>query len=167
MYTNPLDEIRIASPCKSDWHQMFGDDRRRFCAECKLNVYNLSGMTREEATTLLLSAEGRMCVRFFRRSDGTVLTQDCPVGWKAIKKRASRITVALASSVVAFFTGVFSLRAVEAVVSSMPMGEVAPPVFEKPVDSHVAGETERLVEREGEAVLGTREAFQGKYIQGG
>ena len=59
---------------------MYGDDRRRFCSQCKLNVYNLSGMTRDEAEQLVMNSEGRLCVRFFRRKDGTVLTQDCPAG---------------------------------------------------------------------------------------
>jgi len=76
-----LDSISIASPCSADWNQMEGDARRRFCASCKLHVHDLSGMTAAEATALLRTAgQGRVCVRLFRRADGTVLTRDCPVG---------------------------------------------------------------------------------------
>src|SRR5262245_11754447 len=76
-----LDGISIASPCTADWNQMTGDARRRFCAQCKLHVHDLSGMTAAEATSLLSNAAGgRVCVRLFRRADGTVLTRDCPVG---------------------------------------------------------------------------------------
>jgi hypothetical protein len=33
-----------------------------------------------------------MCARFYRRTDGTVLTQDCPVGLRALGRRlATRI----------------------------------------------------------------------------
>lgn len=60
---------------------MSGDDRVRFCSDCKLNVYNLAGMTRREATELITLQEGRLCVRFFRRKDGTLVTRDCPVRW--------------------------------------------------------------------------------------
>jgi hypothetical protein len=60
---------------------MHGDDRVRFCGDCKLNVYNLSWMTRLEATELIEQNEGRHCVRFFRRKDGTFVTRDCPVRW--------------------------------------------------------------------------------------
>jgi hypothetical protein len=123
-----FDDIRIASPCKSDWDQMYGDDRRRFCAECKLNVYNLSGMTRDEAERLVMNSEGRLCVRFFRRKDGTILTQDCPVGWKAVKKRATRVAVAFSSILAGFLAGVFSLRAVDATISAIPIGDVEQPV---------------------------------------
>ena len=140
MFTNSLDDIRVASPCSSDWNQMYGDDRRRFCAECKLNVYNLSGMTRDEAEALVMNSEGRLCVRFFRRKDGTILTEDCPVGWKAVKKRASRIAVAVSSIVAGFLTGAFSLRAVDSAISMMPIGDVPSPVVEKPSANWIMGE---------------------------
>jgi hypothetical protein len=126
MFTNPLDKIRVASPCKAGWDQMFGDERRRFCGECRMNVYNLSEMTRTEAESLLIRSEGRLCVRFYRRRDGTVITRDCPVGWKAVKKRVSRMAVALSSLLATFFAGVFSLRGVESIVSALPIGDVPP-----------------------------------------
>jgi hypothetical protein len=124
MFDSPLDRIRIASPCKSDWNQMYGDDRRRFCSECKLNVHNLSGMTRNEAETLLMNSDGSLCVRFYRRRDGTVLTQDCPVGWKALKRKASRTAVAACSLIAGVFAGLFSVRGAESALTLLPMGDV-------------------------------------------
>src|SRR5262245_25497420 len=53
-----LDNIRVATPCTADWSQMTGDDRTRHCGECSKNVYNLSGMTREEAEALLIASPG-------------------------------------------------------------------------------------------------------------
>lgn len=106
-FDSPLDNIHIASPCPADWDQMYGDDRKRFCGDCKLNVYNLSGMTRDEAEALIINAEGRLCVRFYRRADGSVITQDCPVGWARVKQRARMVATAAASLVMALFTGVF------------------------------------------------------------
>jgi len=105
-FNSPLNNIRIASPCKADWDAMYGDDRKRFCSQCKLNVYNLSGMTRDEAEQMIMNAEGRLCVRFYRRADGTVLTQNCPVGWARVKQRTRAAFVAMASLFVALFTGV-------------------------------------------------------------
>lgn len=96
-FTNPLSNIKIASPCSADWNEMVGDERRRFCGECKLNVYNLSGMSQREAENLLLNSEGRLCVRFYKRADGTILTKDCPVGWQVIRQRVSKIATAFAS----------------------------------------------------------------------
>ena len=96
-FTNPLDNIKIASPCSQDWDAMIGDNRKRFCGECNLNVYNLSGMNKTEAEQLLMNAEGRLCVRFYKRADGTILTQDCPVGWAAFKRRVSKTAAAFAS----------------------------------------------------------------------
>jgi hypothetical protein len=87
--TSLLDRVVIASPCSADWHSMTGDDKRRFCAQCRLHVHDLSAMTGAEAERLLRRAgEGRVCVRLFRRADGTVLTKDCPVGFRARVRRA-------------------------------------------------------------------------------
>ena len=105
-FNNPLDNVQIASPCSADWDEMYGDARKRFCVDCKLNVYNLSGMTRNEAETLIMNAQGRLCVRFYRRTDGTVLTQDCPVGWARVKQRTRVYATAVASLLMALFTGV-------------------------------------------------------------
>jgi len=102
-FDNPLNNLKVASPCSQDWNAMLGDNRKRYCGECKLNVYNLSGMTRAEAENLILSAEGRLCVRFYTRADGSVLTQDCPVGWARVKQRAKTYVTAFASLIFSFF----------------------------------------------------------------
>jgi hypothetical protein len=95
-----LDRIRIATPCPVSWDQMTGDNRVRFCDSCQLNVYNISELTQGEAVKLLLSTEGRLCARIYRRSDGTVLTKDCPVGLHALRLRLSKKTAALFAAVV-------------------------------------------------------------------
>jgi len=102
-FDNPLNNLKVASPCSQDWNAMLGDSRKRYCGECKLNVYNLSGMTRAEAENLVMSAEGRLCVRFYQRPDGSVLTQDCPVGWAKVKQRTKAYVTALASLIFSFF----------------------------------------------------------------
>src|SRR5262249_45707178 len=81
-----LDQIEIASPCSAAWTEMEGDDRVRFCRQCHKNVFNLSAMSRSEAETLIQGMEGVPCVRLYRREDGTVLTDDCPVGARRAKK---------------------------------------------------------------------------------
>ena len=80
MKSNPLDHIKIASPCPADWDEMRGDQRRRFCTHCQLCVYNLSEMSQREGENLLFDSEGRSWVRLDRLEDGTVITQNCPVG---------------------------------------------------------------------------------------
>lgn len=112
-FTNALDNIKIASPCPADWNEMRGDDRKRFCSECKLNVYNLSDMTVTEAESFLINSEGRVCINYYRRKDGTVLTKDCPVGWQLLKKRVSRVTTAVFASMFGIFTGLFAFQQFE------------------------------------------------------
>ena len=108
-FDSPLNNIKIASPCSANWNEMYGDDRKRFCGDCKLNVYNLSGLTKDEAESLVTNAEGRLCVRYFQRADGTVLTADCPVGWAKVKQRTRVYATAVASMLIALFSGVLSV----------------------------------------------------------
>jgi hypothetical protein len=88
-FKNPLNHVRVAAPCPADWDQMIGDERVRFCGQCSLNVFNLSSMTRSDAESLIARTEGRLCVRFYRRSDGSIITKDCPVGLRAIRRRVA------------------------------------------------------------------------------
>jgi hypothetical protein len=104
-FNSPLERVRVAAPCTADWDSMLGDERVRFCRHCELNVYNLSGMSKREAERVVAGAEGRLCVRFYRRADGSVLTQNCPVGLRALKRRVSRVANAVASAAVGFFAG--------------------------------------------------------------
>lgn len=123
-FTNPLNNVSVASPCSQDWNQMIGNERKRYCGDCKLNVYNLSGMTRAEAENLIVNTEGRLCVRFYRRADGSVLTKDCPVGWQAIKRRVSRMAVAVFSLLVGLITGLGFAAAFQTKKTRFLMGEV-------------------------------------------
>jgi len=99
-----INSLRVASPCPASWDDMTGDERTRACGLCKLNVYNLSAMTANEVETLITGSKGRLCIRLYRRADGTVITQDCPVGIRALQKRVTRIAVAAFASVLGLFS---------------------------------------------------------------
>jgi len=92
-----LSNLRVASPCVARWSDMTGDDRVRFCGQCQKNVYNLSGMTSDEAVALINAHDGQLCARFYQRSDGRVLTTDCPVGAARIGRRLKRLVMAAAA----------------------------------------------------------------------
>jgi hypothetical protein len=93
-----LDEICISSPCFARWETMAGDDRSRFCGQCQKHVYNFSTMSRAEAEQLIREKEGRLCGRFYRRIDGTILTTDCP----SKHSRSRRQITKLGGAVIAF-----------------------------------------------------------------
>ena len=108
-----LPNIRVASPCTADWKAMTPVDnegeRVRHCGSCDKNVYNLSQMTRDEAEALILAKEGRLCVRYFQRKDGTILLKDCTVGASNGRKR--RLIAAGAAALLAGGVGAaFALR---------------------------------------------------------
>ena len=126
-YTNPLEQVRVAAPCPADWNRMVGDERMRYCDRCSLHVYNLSGMTRREAEALVTSSEGRLCVRFYRRADGTILTRNCPVGLRALKRRVAHVATATMTAVLGFFSGLGLNFGTERALSPSIMEEAAVP----------------------------------------
>jgi hypothetical protein len=121
-----LDIIDVAAPCRVDWDSMRGDDRVRHCGECKLNVYNISELSRKQAESLILSREGRLCARFFRRADGTILTRDCPVGLAGVRWRLARALAGVAALVAFLSLGaVCSWAGQRGAGNSAPSGPLA------------------------------------------
>ena len=102
-----IDHLRIATPCPIGWEQMTGDNRVRFCDHCQLNVYNISELSRIEAEKLIASTEVRLCARLFRRADGTVLTKDCPVGLRALRRRVAKRTAAIFAAIMGLSCAAF------------------------------------------------------------
>jgi len=98
--TSFIDSLQIAKPCSASWDDMKGDARVRHCGACKLNVYDLSSMTRADATALVQAKEGKLCIRMMKRADGTVITEDC-VDRLSDARRAGVSTFAIALA----FTG--------------------------------------------------------------
>lgn len=99
-----INNLRVAKPCPTSWESMTGDERTRHCDLCSLNVYNISAMTEKEAQKLISEREGRLCIRFYRRADGTVITKDCPVGLRAVQKRVTRFAGATLAAVLGLFS---------------------------------------------------------------
>jgi len=97
-----LANVKVASPCPARWEDMAGDDRVRHCSKCQKHVYNFSAMTADEIAQVVREREGRLCARFYRRADRTILTADCPMGasrfLRAVRRRFAAATALLALS---------------------------------------------------------------------
>ena len=100
----------LATPCTADWDEMSGDEKIRHCRQCDLNVYNVSAMTDEEVLEqmVMLTAGKKVCMSLYRRSDGTFITKDCPVGLRRLQERARHAAAWIAgglSLLVSFASG--------------------------------------------------------------
>ncbi len=136
----PLETIQIAKPCPADWDAMPGDAQVRHCGSCRQNVYNLSEMTRAQAEAVILKHEGHLCVRFYSRADGTVLTRDCPVGLRAFRLKAAKKLSWAAALALACVTGLWRGETAHAVTQAAPK-TAAPPHAHKagaPAKPHAA-----------------------------
>jgi hypothetical protein len=99
-----LNNLIVASACPANWHHMVGDDRARFCNQCNLNVYNIANLTETEAIELIAQNEERLCGRLYRRADGTVITKDCPIGIKVIRRKVTKIAGATLAALLSLVT---------------------------------------------------------------
>ena len=81
-----LEQMSVPVPCTVAWESMTGSEQVRHCAQCQQQVFNISAMVRKDAEEFLQASrisggdgqdQGRLCVRFYRRPDGTVITRDC------------------------------------------------------------------------------------------
>lgn len=98
-----VNSLRIASPCTVRWQDLDGDDRKRRCTKCKLDVYNVAGMRRGDVAELVSRSEGRLCLVLLRRADGTVILKDCPVGARQTLYRIGKVAAAIFVVVVTAF----------------------------------------------------------------
>lgn len=123
-----LPRVQIASPCSARWEDMKGDEVTRHCAQCDLDVHNLSAMTSPEAEAFLQArvGAGRVCARFYRRADGTVLTKDCPVGLALLRRRAARAAGRIAAAVLFLATGGWMMSDARRTAAAERLREVEP-----------------------------------------
>ena len=103
-----LDVLVVDDPCTLEWDTMLGSGAVRYCRLCRQNVYDLSDMSRAEAEEIAF-AEEDVCIRFYRRADGTVVTKDCAPTRVERARRASRRALGAVGTVFALGLGALAL----------------------------------------------------------
>ncbi len=76
-----LSQFTVRTPCPMDWDRMPGDERKRFCAKCGKDVFNLTAMKPYETVSLVCAIREpgeQRCVRVYQRPDGTLAATGCP-----------------------------------------------------------------------------------------
>ena len=126
-----LDRIHIASPCPASWDEMTGNEQVRFCRHCSLHVHDLSKITAKDALKLVAASEGKLCVRYYRRPDGTVQTAEHAQPLTQIKRRLSRLAAGA-------FTATLSLASTAVAQSARP-AEGNQPAVVQPSDGATLG----------------------------
>jgi hypothetical protein len=116
----PLSELRVVNKCPASWAAMTGTERVRHCSQCNKNVFNISDMTHAEAVELVRQTEGKVCVRYYQRRDGTILTRDCSVGDRVSLK--ARLALAAVAGImgITMTTGCIGASASDATPTTQP-----------------------------------------------
>ncbi len=102
---NMLDRVYTAAPCSMTWESMSGNDRVRTCHGCEHSVWNLSDMSTKEAESFLQKNGVSHCTIFYRRKDGTIMTDNCPVGLRGLRNQY-RQYMHIAAGILGFLLGV-------------------------------------------------------------
>ncbi|MEP6717604.1 MAG: ankyrin repeat domain-containing protein [bacterium] len=101
---NSLRKITVASPCLADWDQMTGNEQVRFCDHCNLKVHNISELTYARAARLVARSKGRLCVRYYRDSQGTPIIRQAQGQLHQIVRRVSRLAAGAFSATLSLST---------------------------------------------------------------
>ncbi len=100
-----LNKISLAYPCPVRWEDMRGGERVRNCDSCSLQVFNTAELTEREVVDLISSrSDSRLCIRLHKRSDGTLITKNCPIGFRASVRRAAKFAGASISVLLGLFS---------------------------------------------------------------
>lgn len=90
------EQLPIAEPCNADWNAMEPRERARFCGQCGIEVIDVSAFTEAEACELARRPRnGRVCVSYVVRADGTLRLADTPdVPVRSLVRRGRTLMVA-------------------------------------------------------------------------
>lgn len=114
-----LDNISIATQCRADWNDMNGTEQIRFCGQCSKHVYNISAMSEAEVEELILRSESVPCMKLFRRKDGTIIFDNCPVALRKVRNKM-RAGLKFVSAVLATLVSSAAVFAKDAIKPALP-----------------------------------------------
>lgn len=87
-------DLEIPLPCTADWDTMTRHGKKRFCADCKKFVHDLSAMRETEVEALLASSKD-LCVRYVYDAVGDLVFDiDRPLVPATTLNRAKRAAAA-------------------------------------------------------------------------
>jgi hypothetical protein len=79
---------------------MVGNERVRYCPECKLDVYDFSSMSDEDVRQVVSGGQQRLCARVRQRPDGTVMPRNSSLRFSIVMRRISRVSrIALTAAI--------------------------------------------------------------------
>ena len=104
------DELPIPLPCSADWDTMTPAGKKRFCAECKKHVHDLSRMTEAEARAIL-DTRADLCIRYVYDAGGNVVFDRETVPANALVRARRFVTAAAALALPLSLTACMGARA--------------------------------------------------------
>jgi hypothetical protein len=159
------DRIRVASPCRTSWEGMRGDERRRYCVECERHVYDFAQLTAREVAGLIEATGGALCARLTRDGDGRLVTLAPPA---AAEPFGARRATPLAAAAVAAALGLGGAMLVETsdAAETAAAASTASPATGQEAGRQPAESPPQRLDDAGGSLAGTLATDGGKPIPG-
>src|SRR5438105_5814928 len=98
-------QLRVVSLCTVTGAETTGYDPFPYTTLFRSNVYNLSAMTEAEGEALIIEKEGKLCARIYRGYNGTLLSRECLVCWRPVRRRLAWSGMRTVAAVVCIISG--------------------------------------------------------------
>jgi hypothetical protein len=99
-----LDRLVIGFECRTAWERMRGEGPRRFCDECRREVFDFEQMLPAEIHARLQASRGALCVRLTRRDGHLVSARELELSEPATSRAPRRVPTIAAGLVSAWLS---------------------------------------------------------------
>ncbi len=147
---------KIEKPCPANWNEMQGDEKRRFCEHCQLQVHHLSAMTLTEQRDVVGSTDAHVCIRYSLPLAAVPVTGE---DW--MRHQTSPWWKRVAMAAMAGFATLFVIQCSRPSGHGALMGEIAAPPKVSPTDKKIGDSTQQP----GPFVLGRRAPLSNRAKQ--
>ncbi|HEV7667388.1 MAG TPA: carboxypeptidase-like regulatory domain-containing protein [Thermoanaerobaculia bacterium] len=124
-----LNRLATGSKCTTSWDAMQGDDRRRFCAECRRDVFDFERLTPQEIRGHLEASHGKLCARL-THIGGRLSVFEPVEPFEPMRLSAPRRTSSITAAVVTAWLGIGAAHTAPiepaALVAATPRDEALP-----------------------------------------
>jgi hypothetical protein len=150
-----IDKLGINSPCTADWNKMKGNDRIRYCEECKRYVHDFSRLPRRQVQDLIAASPGRICARLTYNEDDSVIFLDSRTLSRSESQKASPLATAIVTAMITISTGIaLPVFASPPVTSSIVQGELRKDSKDKKTEGQTASIAGTVQELTGDPIPG-------------
>jgi len=100
-----LERSETKASCQTNWDDMDGTPKVRYCESCQQHVYNFAGLSLPEIEALVEHYDGPGTVTIYTRTDGTFMTAERPRSLCSLRERVTATTAVAVGCLLGLLAG--------------------------------------------------------------